>query len=137
MRSTRYVPRHRSRLAAPAAAAVGVMLLTSCGGGSADTGSDAKSAGGTKIIVDESEFALKVSPMTLKAGAYTFVAKNAGQVTHALEVEGPGVEDKRTKDISTGQSAALSVTLKTGSYTLYCPVDGHEDKGMKLTLTVT
>lgn len=144
MRSTRHTSR-RLLLAGPVAAAAAVMLTAGCGGSSAYSGSSgdkssggetSSGGGGKKITVDESEFALKASSMTLKAGSYTFVAKNKGQVTHALEVEGPGVE-KETKEISGGESASLTATLKKGSYELYCPVDGHKDQGMKLTLTVT
>lgn len=144
MGSSRHGPSRRPRLPAVVAAGTAVALVAGCGGSSPDSGSASNAAEsgvgagrGTKVTVDESEFALKMSSMTLKAGTYTFVAKNVGQATHALEIEGPGVEGKETKDLAPGQSASLTVALREGSYELYCPVDGHEDKGMKMTLTVT
>lgn len=136
MRSTRYSLSRHSRLPATVAVLAGVMLVTGCGGSSSDEGSTSGDGGGTKITVDESDFALKMSPMTLEAGTYTFVAKNVGDATHALEIEGQGVEEE-TKELSPGQSASLEVTLKKGSYELYCPVGGHRAQGMEMTLTVT
>jgi uncharacterized cupredoxin-like copper-binding protein len=150
MRSTRHAGRRRSRMVTLVAAAAGVTLMAGCGGSSSGSSSASSSSskpsasessdaagGGKKITVDESEFMLRMSPMKLNAGTYTFVAKNVGHATHALEIEGPGVEEKETKDLSPCQSASLTVSLKKGSYTLYCPVDGHEKKGMKVTIAVT
>ncbi|MFC9278643.1 hypothetical protein [Streptomyces collinus] len=49
----------------------------------------------------------------------------------AISVDGPGVRDARTPDLRKGQKAALTVTLKKGTYDLYCPVDGHRQLGME------
>ena len=62
-------------------------------------------------------------------------AENIGSITHALEIEGKGVEEE-TKDLDAGQSAELKVTLKPGKYEIYCPVDGHRQQGMEGTVTV-
>ncbi len=56
--------------------------------------------------------------------------------THALEIDGPGVSDKASDTVSPGSSTSLTVTLRKGSYELYCPVDGHKDLGMDTTITV-
>jgi uncharacterized cupredoxin-like copper-binding protein len=70
-----------------------------------------------------------------KPGTYTFKAVNSGSTTHALEIEGRGVEEE-TKDLGAGQSAELKVSLKGGKYEIYCPVDGHREQGMEGTVTV-
>ena len=42
----------------------------------------------------------------------------------------------KSKTVS-GGSDTLTVKLKPGTYTFYCPVPGHEQAGMKGTLTVS
>jgi plastocyanin len=88
------------------------------------------------IEVKETEYKLNPAKITLnKPGAYVFKAENTGSTTHALEIEGKGVEEE-TKDLDAGQSAELKVTLKAGRYEIYCPVDGHRQQGMEGTVTV-
>ena len=38
--------------------------------------------------------------------------------------------------IGSGRSAKVKVKLKAGAHELYCPVDGHKEKGMEGTVTV-
>ena len=123
-----------------------VFAAAGCGGD--DEGSAATSPGpatsaatggapsGTVINVDERDFTIEISTMELTAGTYTFVATNSGQTTHALEIEGQGLEEE-TADLAPGDSAELTVTLEPGEYELYCPVDGHKDMGMELDITVS
>jgi hypothetical protein len=74
-------------------------------------------------------------PETLAAGKSRFRVENAGHENHALEIEGNGIEAK-TAILSRGNVADLEVDLKPGTYTVYCPVAGHAEKGMKKTITV-
>ncbi|WP_370065566.1 hypothetical protein [Streptacidiphilus sp. MAP5-3] len=85
----------------------------------------------------ETEFKLTLSTTAFKPGAYTFVAQNAGTVSHALAISGPGVPTHQTPILSPGGKADLSVTLKPGSYELWCPVDGHKALGMDTHITVS
>ncbi len=143
---------------APPVAAVGVavvvgLAVAGCGGKSSNSSSapattttasaaptaSATSGGGgqgSMVTVDEVDFKLNLSTTTFQPGTYTFVAKNTGQSTHGLEIDGPGVEDKKTDTISPGASSTLTVTLQRGSYELYCPVDGHKAMGMDTHITV-
>jgi plastocyanin len=102
----------------------------------ADTSSGGTSSGGgSSVDISEVDFALEPSDPTAKAGTVTFNVTNDGQTTHALEVEGNGVEEE-TEDIAPGDSAELSVDLEAGSYEIYCPIDSHKDMGMEGELTV-
>ncbi|HEX2061931.1 MAG TPA: cupredoxin domain-containing protein [Thermoanaerobaculia bacterium] len=74
-------------------------------------------------------------PQTLPAGRIAFNVENGGKEDHAFEIEGNGIEEK-TQVLKRGNTAALEVDLKPGTYTVYCPVDGHKDKGMRTTVTV-
>ena len=54
----------------------------------------------------------------------------------ALAIQAPGV--KAAKEVlQPGEKATLPVTgVQAGTYTVYCPVDGHAGLGMTTTLTV-
>jgi plastocyanin len=134
-----YSPRIYAQIIAVVLILVGVVGC-GAGGGSAGGGGgaeDAQAPSGAKesvlktIRVKETEFALKPAEITLqKPGTYLFKAVNSGGTVHALEVEGQGIEEE-TEEIQPGQSAELKVKLKTGTYELYCPVDGHKEEGME------
>jgi uncharacterized cupredoxin-like copper-binding protein len=113
-------------------------LLAGCGGSSNNSSSSKPSGNATQTVqISEKEFSLTPSTVTLsRPGTYAFHVTNNGTITHALEVEGNGVEQK-SGDIQAGSSATLTVTFtKNGSYEIYCPIDGHKAQGMKGTLTV-
>jgi len=109
--------------------------LAACGGGStkpAQSGSVAQT-----VKISEAEYSLTPAAVSLsKPGTYEFQVLNNGRITHALEVEGNGIEAK-TGHIQAASSATLRVTLaKGGSYEMYCPIDGHKGYGMRGTITV-
>jgi uncharacterized cupredoxin-like copper-binding protein len=124
---------------------VPVLILAGCGGsGGSSSGSSgattqaaSQSGGAQSLAIAETEYTITPSTINVpKAGMVTFKVTNNGQIGHALEIEGHGVEQK-TDTIDPGSSATLTVNLsKTGSYEVYCPVDDHKNKGMKATLTV-
>src|SRR5215208_5828645 len=90
------------------------------------------------IQVNETEMSLDPTDITLQQpGAYVFRAVNVGNVTHSLRIEGNGIEEQQTPDIGPGESADLAVTLSPGTYELDCPVDDHEELGMRGSVTVT
>ena len=72
-----------------------------------------------------------------KAGKVTFLMKNPSSsgLQHGIAVEGNGV-DKDGPIVAAGKTSTLTVTLKKGKYTFYCPFDNHKNMGMKGTLTV-
>ena len=92
---------------------------------------------GTVVTANESEFKISLSSTTFTPGRYTFIAKNVGQTAHALEIDGPGVSDRKTPTISPGASTPVTVALQKGSYEVYCPVDSHKAMGMDLHITVS
>ena len=74
--------------------------------------------------------------LSTKSGAVTINMSNPSSVPHGIAVEGNGV-DKDGQTVTSGGTSTVSVTLKPGKYTFYCPVDGHKDAGMKGDLTVS
>ena len=120
-------------------------LTGGCGGSGgssqkASSSTEPTSSGGTvvkTVTVHETEYKLSPNSIALsKPGTYVFKGVNDGTTTHALEVEGNGVEQE-SSDISAGSSGTLKVKLpKNGTYEIYCPIDGHKGLGMKGTVTV-
>ena len=102
------------------------------------TGATGTAGGATTLkIAADPGGALKFdkSSLTAKAGKVTIVMDNPSTVPHAVSVEGNGV-DKDGKTVGKGGVSTVSVNLKAGKYTFYCPVDGHQQAGMEGPLTV-
>jgi uncharacterized cupredoxin-like copper-binding protein len=118
-----------------------VIAAAGCGGGNGSSKSEEKASSGGQVIrtitISETEYKLTPSTVTLsKAGTYEFKVVNKGTTTHALEVEGSG-EEAKSSDVEPGKSTTLKATFeKSGSYEMYCPIDGHRDEGMKGEVTV-
>ncbi len=72
-----------------------------------------------------------------KAGNVSLVMTNPGTsgLPHAIAIEGNGL-DKDGATVQPGGVSTVSVNLKPGKYTYYCPVDSHRQKGMKGILVV-
>lgn len=129
-------PHIRHRLLLGVAAGGLTAVLAACGGGGNGSSSSSNSTStGTPVTAQLSDFHIKLSTEEFRPGPYTFTATNTGSHEHALEIEGPGGEN-RSKTVEPGQSTTLTVTLKSGSYEVYCPIDGHKDLGMKTHITV-
>jgi uncharacterized cupredoxin-like copper-binding protein len=136
-----------STLAVPAIA----LVIAGCGGASASNkvsasppaavkpATRAVGPGQTLHLSANPTGKLAFSPMKLsaKAGKVTLDMKNPSSsgVQHGIAIEGHGV-DKDGKIVTPGGSSTVTVTLKKGTYELYCPFDGHKAAGMTGTLTV-
>ena len=75
-------------------------------------------------------------PSTLQAGWQAFEVKNTGTKDHNFEIEGNGVHEQFSLDVDPGEQKVMRVELKPGTYSVYCPVSDHKDKGMATTVTV-
>jgi plastocyanin len=92
----------------------------------------------TSLNLSASKTQLKFNKKTLRAthGKVTIVMANPSSTKHAIAVEGHGI-DKDGKTVGKGKTSRVTVTLKKGTYTFYCPVDGHKAAGMKGKLIVS
>ncbi|MTD52961.1 copper-binding protein [Amycolatopsis pithecellobii] len=114
------------------------VVATGCGSSAPSSPATPPPAAGTAVKATLTDYRITLSQATFAPGTYTFTAVNAGSTPHALEINGPGVADQRTPGtIAPGQSSAVTVTLGPGSYEMWCPVDGHKDLGMDLTVMTT
>jgi uncharacterized cupredoxin-like copper-binding protein len=97
-----------------------------------------KPAGATNLtLAADSGGQLKFdkSSLSAKAGTVKITMDNPSSVPHAIAIDGNGVEQKG-KTVTMGGKSTVSVKLKAGKYTFYCPVDGHKQAGMEGPLTV-
>jgi len=102
---------------------------------------DDKGGGATKLQIAADKSALKFDKTELKAkaGKVTIAMDNPSAIPHSVGIDGNGVDKDGTggkQGVGQGEVSTVSVDLKPGTYTFYCPVDGHEQAGMKGTLTV-
>ncbi len=136
----------RIRILAIGVTVLAAAALAGCGGNdnsSSTTGAETTtststtSSSGSTLTISETEYKLDPSdPTVAGAGSATIEVKNDGGTEHALEIEGNGLEEQRTDTLSPGDSATLTVDLKPGKYTIYCPIGNHRALGMKGTITV-
>ncbi len=97
----------------------------------------AQAKGGKLEIDADANGQLKYTASSAKAssGALKISSKNASAVPHNIALKGNGLDQKGPVGQG-GAVSTISVTVKTGTYTFYCSVPGHEQAGMKGTLTV-
>jgi uncharacterized cupredoxin-like copper-binding protein len=72
---------------------------------------------------------------TATAGSVTLVMPNKSPITHDISIKGNGINQQGPR-VGQGGTSKVSATLKPGTYEFYCSVPGHEQAGMKGTLTV-
>jgi plastocyanin len=94
------------------------------------------SAASTKRI-NASKTQLKFSTSTVRVshGKVTLLMGNPSSTQHAIAIKGHGIR-KLGKTVGKNGTSRVTVTLKKGTYTFFCPVDGHEAAGMKGKLIV-
>lgn len=133
---------HRSRLLALAGAGALMVGAGAIGSAQAAThGATATtSASGTtlKLSADKAALKFNVTKLTAaKPGKVTLVMSNPSFLQHNVALKGGGLKKPVLgKVVGKGKTSTITVTLKKGSYTFYCSVPGHEQAGMKGTLTV-
>jgi uncharacterized cupredoxin-like copper-binding protein len=129
------------------------LALAACGGGGGNdtTGSASapanggggsapgKTGGGTVKVAADPSGALKFdsTSLTAKAGQFTtYDFTNESPLSHNFTIEDKQGRTVGSTPTFTGGSKDFTVTLQPGTYTFLCTVPGHEQGGMKGTLTV-
>jgi uncharacterized cupredoxin-like copper-binding protein len=87
------------------------------------------------VDVQLTEYEIRM-PDSLTAGPQHFRIANGGKQAHNFVIEGAGISQKLASDLTRGDKTELTVNLPAGSYTVYCPVDGHRGRGMQRTIVV-
>lgn len=102
------------------------------------TSSAVAAAQSVAVPVTLTEWKVEMARDTVPAGSVTFRLSNKGTVTHGFYVRGEGI-DKGSREVAAGASATFTVTLKPGTYEVFCPMsdNSHKAAGMVKTLVVT
>jgi uncharacterized cupredoxin-like copper-binding protein len=115
-----------------------VLLAAGCGGGSKKSSlSSAGGATGSTITIVEKEFSLSPPTVSIaKPGTYTIKGVNKGSMSHAIAIEGQGL-DRDGPTVGPGETSTITLSItKPGDYEIYCPVGNHKQQGMEGTLTL-
>ena len=106
------------------------------GGGGGGGGSSASSS--VKLAADPSNLAYDTDSLSAKAGNVTIDFNNPNSsLGHDACVQDSSGKNLGCSKVVTGGPATLDLSnLKSGDYTFYCSVPGHEAAGMKGTLSV-
>src|SRR5947209_9810623 len=105
--------------------------------GTANTANKSTAAkGGVLTIPSDPTGALAFSfgKATAPAGKVTISMPNQAPIQHNIALKPPG--KGAGPIVGKGGDSKFTTTLKPGTYTYFCEVPGHEQAGMKGTLTV-
>ncbi|MCB0870873.1 MAG: cupredoxin domain-containing protein [Solirubrobacterales bacterium] len=139
--------------------AVGALVFAGCGSddssddsGSTDTtttqtqpADNSSNAGGNSggsaqvltLAADPSgALAYDTTELSAKPGKVTLDFTNESPVGHDAVFEDADGNEVGATDVITGQSTTTEFEVDAGEYTFYCSLPGHEEAGMKGTLTV-
>jgi uncharacterized cupredoxin-like copper-binding protein len=119
-------------VAAYVSSAIGKKPSGGGGGGPSGTAkADAKNV--VQIPTDASgQLAFQFKSAEAKAGKVTIESKNDASVPHNIALKGGPEGDI----VQGGKVSRITANLKPGKQTFYCSVPGHEQAGMKGTLTI-
>ena len=125
-----------------------IMFLAGCPGGevkdesqsgpkptTVTTTDTANAAASQTVSVDLLEYEIRMLT-DVPAGKRTFSIINHGKENHSFKIEGNGLDIGLTEPLARGDTGQITVALTPGDYTVYCPVEGHKEKGMTKTLHV-
>jgi plastocyanin len=88
-----------------------------------------------KLSADKTKLAFSKKVLRAEHGKVTITMTNPSPIQHDIAIKGNGVDSKGPV-VGQGGKSNVSATLKPGTYTFYCSVDGHEAAGMSGKLTV-
>ena len=93
-------------------------------------------AAGTTVLVTINDGHIATREASIPPGPAVLTVANAGKELHGLHVEGPNVQAALDEPIAAGGSGTIAVTFERGTYTFYCPVLDHREKGETLTVPI-
>jgi uncharacterized cupredoxin-like copper-binding protein len=120
------------------AAIVAVLLLQGCTR-QAQTGTKGTTqqvSTTQQVQADLGEWYVQLNPTSVRPGRIQFNIKNTGKQLHAHRIYGQGIDEK-SGNLASGQTTTMVVDLKAGEYEADCPIDNHEERGMRTTFTVS
>jgi iron uptake system component EfeO len=122
------------RRATPAA---GLTLLLALGLAACGGAASGPAGSVPVVLISAHEYAFDPSTVEIETGPVRFEVTNTGTVEHELEIiDAGGTVVDEVEGLVPGLTRELTVDLEPGTYTYVCRIAGHEEAGMKGTLTV-
>lgn len=118
------------------AALAGVLLAFPATAAEDEEPEKAGRMGPQTVLVKLQAWSLGFDEAEVEAGRITFRVENADKAPHSFAIKGDGVDKRPWQFIIPLESKTTAIELKPGTYTLYCPIEAHAEKGMKATLKV-
>jgi hypothetical protein len=116
--------------------AVGVVAALALAGAALGALAGRSNAEKTTVQVTVREYRISLSTTSPARGTVRLVVHNAGRIAHRLSIAGSGLSATTTPTIPPGATRSLVVTLRPGSFRLWCPLGSHAASGMKTSLSV-
>jgi plastocyanin len=88
------------------------------------------------ITASADKLAFDQTSLDAKAGTATINFDNPSSTPHDVVLEDSAGSQVGRTDLITQNKASFTAALKPGTYTYFCDVPGHEQAGMKGTITV-
>lgn len=124
------------RLAAAVSLAAAGLPAGTAAAQDGETSRTAGAMGARAVLVKLQSWTLGFDSAEVAAGEVTFRIENVGTAPHGFAIRGEGV-DRVLADIVLPKGVRTeAISLEAGSYTLYCPIEGHAENGMTATLSV-
>jgi uncharacterized cupredoxin-like copper-binding protein len=126
----------RSRYIVLPTAAACALAVAAAGASGEVTAAKLKHSGSLKAAAN-GDLKFNKKKITVKHGKVTLTMKNpkGSGLDHGIAIDGNGV-DKDGNIVGPGKTSTVSIKLKPGTYSFYCPVTGHRAAGMKGKLIV-
>lgn len=91
---------------------------------------------GTTVLVMLNDNSIAVPEQSIPPGPAVLTIENRGSGVHNLVIEGEGIDATAGETIPQGQSRTMEVQFKPGTYTLFCPIADHRQKGEEIKVTI-
>lgn len=92
--------------------------------------------GGTTVLVLLNDNSIAVREQAIPPGPAVLTVENRGSDVHNLFIEGEQINRAAGDAIPEGRSATVDVIFRPGTYTLYCPIGDHRQKGEQIQVTI-
>ena len=119
----------------PLTVSLAMLLIAACAPGE-DTPEGTPPPGDFLVPVTLTEHEIEIAAEA-PAGELTFQLTNEGDQVHGFVIQGEGIDETLTTDVQPGATETVTIELEPGSYTLWCPIGDHRDRGMEAELAVT
>jgi hypothetical protein len=93
-------------------------------------------SGSTVLVALEDNRIIIQDADRIPPGPAVLTVNNAGTQIHNLVIEGEGISRSLDANLAAGGTTSIDVKLQQGTYTLYCPIPNHREKGESVTLVI-